>query len=299
MSAKASVKLMLPGGEASQQGGNPRLFKWVAILTGSKNTLKGAGFFVGGMLLSLVGFRDALYILAGALLVVLLVTWWLLPGDIGKMKYKAKFSQVFSNSPAINWLSSARFFLFGARDVWFVVALPVYLGASLGWSHGEVGAFLALWVSGYGLVQASAPALLRRERHGNGPDASSSRLWIFGLAVVPALIAALLAINMDPGVVLVIGLLLFGVVFAINSAIHSYLVLAYADHDRVSMNVGFYYMANAGGRLVGTVLSGLVFQLWGLVACLWVSAGFVIIAGLLSLALPSVNPSPVVASGTD
>ncbi len=119
------------------------------------------------------------------------------------------------------------------------------------------------------------------------------------MAVVPALIAALLAINMDPGVVLVIGLLLFGVVFAINSAIHSYLVLAYADHDRVSMNVGFYYMANAGGRLAGTVLSGLVFQLWGLVACLWVSAGFVIVAGLLSLALPSVNPSSVVASGTD
>jgi predicted MFS family arabinose efflux permease len=286
MSAKASVKTIAQGGGAT------KLFKWVALLTGSKNALKGAGFFVGGALLELVGFRGALLVLSGLLALVLAVTWVLLPSELGKMKSKPKFTQVFSNKPAINWLSAARFFLFGSRDVWFVVGLPVFLYAVLGWSSTEVGSFLALWVIGYGFVQAAAPRLLRRSHHGRGPGGGSARLWAFLLALFPAGIALGLGQGWDPGAVLVAGLILFGAVFAINSAVHSYLILAYSDYDKVSMNVGFYYMANAGGRLVGTLLSGWAYQTQGLEGCLWWSTGFVLAAALLSLKLPEVESGP-------
>ncbi len=284
MSAKASVK-MLAG-----DGGESKLFRWVAALTGSKNALKGAGFFVGAALLEGIGFRGALAVLAGMLSVVLIVTALLLPRGVGKMKAKPKFTQVFSNTPAINWLSAARFFLFGSRDVWFVVGLPVYLYSVLGWSFTRVGGFIALWVIGYGIVQASAPRLLRRSHHGRGPGGGTARLWAFVLAGFPLAIALALQHGLDPALVLVTGLVLFGVVFAINSAVHSYLILAYSDFDRVSMNVGFYYMANAGGRLAGTVLSGWVYQTQGLSGCLWWSAAFVLAAGVLSFRLPAVEP---------
>jgi len=282
MSAKASVKTL------TGEGGETKLFKYVAVLTGSKNALKGAGFFVGAALLEGIGFRSALAVLAGMLLIVLIVTAILLPTGLGKMKSKPKFTQVFSNKPAINWLSAARLFLFGSRDVWFVVGLPVFLVSVLEWSYTQVGGFLALWVIGYGVVQASAPKLVRRSHHGQGPGGGTARLWAFVLALFPAGIAIALHQGLPAGPVLVTGLILFGAVFAINSAVHSYLILAYSDFEKVSMNVGFYYMANAGGRLVGTVLSGWVYQTQGLEGCLWWSTGFVLAAGLLSLKLPEV-----------
>ncbi|MFO7594526.1 MAG: organoarsenical effux MFS transporter ArsJ [Pseudomonadota bacterium] len=285
MSAKASVKAV-----ATEVSGSS-LFKWVAVLTGSKNALKGAGFFAGAALMEWVGFRGALTTLAGLLAVVLVITAVLLPSGVGKMKAKPKFAQVFSNVPAINWLSAARFFLFGSRDVWFVVALPVFLYEALEWSFSQVGAFMALWVIGYGLVQASAPRLLRHSRHGHGPSGRSARIWAFILALFPAGIALTLQLGWPAEEVLILGLVLFGIVFAINSAIHSFLILAYSDHDRVAMNVGFYYMANAGGRLTGTVLSGWVYQTFGLSGCLWLSAGFVAITALLSFGLPTPSPS--------
>ena len=290
MSAKASVKTLTKG------GGESKLFKWVAVLTGSKNALKGAGFFVGAALLQAIGFRGALLVLAGTLAVVLAVTWMLLPGDLGKVQGKPKFAQVFSNKAAINWLSAARFFLFGSRDVWFVVGLPVFLYSVLAWSFAQIGSFMALWVIGYGVVQASAPRLVRRSHHGQGPGGGTARLWAFVLAEFPAGIALGLDQGWDPAWVLVVGLVLFGVVFAINSAVHSYLILAYSDYDKVSMNVGFYYMANAGGRLVGTVLSGWVYQHQGLVGCLWWSTGLVLAAALLSIKLPQVSSVPLRAS---
>jgi predicted MFS family arabinose efflux permease len=283
MSAKASVKTLAGEGTAS------KLFKWVAVLTGSKNALKGAGFFVGAVLLQSIGFRGALAVLAGMLVVVLVVTAVMLPSGIGKMRSKPKFTQVFSTRPEINWLAAARFFLFGSRDAWFVVGLPVFLYSVLGWSFTEVGGFLALWVIGYGIVQAMAPRLIRRSHHGRGPGGGAARFWAFLLAVLPVGIALSLHYGWDPTVVLVAGLVLFGVVFAINSAVHSYLVLAYSDFDKVSMNVGFYYMANAGGRLAGTVLSGWAYQLHGLEGCLWWSAGFVLAAAVLSFRLPEVS----------
>ncbi len=289
MSAKASVKTLTQG------GGESKLFKWVAVLTGSKNALKGVGFFVGAALLQGVGFRGALFTLAAMLMLVLLITWVLLPKDLGKAKGKPKFTQVFSNKPAINWLSAARFFLFGSRDIWFVVGLPVFLYSVLDWSFTQVGSFMALWVIGYGFVQASAPRLVRRSHHGHGPGGGTARLWAFVLALFPAGIAVGLNQGWDPNWVVVLGLILFGVVFALNSAVHSYLILAYSDYDKVSMNVGFYYMANAGGRLVGTVLSGWVYQHHGLTGCLWWSTAFVLAAWLLSFKLPDVQSTRMAA----
>jgi predicted MFS family arabinose efflux permease len=291
MSAKASVKMI------AGDGGESRLFRYVAVLTGSKNALKGAGFFVGAALLQWIGFRNTLWLLAGTLLLVLIITAALLPSGVGRMKAKPKFTQVFAKRPEINWLSAARFFLFGSRDLWFVVGLPVFLYSVLGWSFTEVGAFFAFWVIGYGIVQASAPRLLRRTRGGAGPGGGTARLWAILLAVVPALIALALGEGWDAQAVLLIGLIVFGIVFAVNSAVHSYLILAYSDFDKVSMNVGFYYMANAGGRLAGTVLSGWVYQVQGLEGCLWWSAGFLLATVILSLRLPEVAPPGGRAAG--
>jgi predicted MFS family arabinose efflux permease len=287
MSAKASVKAMV-----SDAGGS-KLFKWVAILTGSKNALKGAGFFVGAALLQWLEFRGALIVLAGMLLLVLVVTAVLLPSGVGKMKARPKFNQVFSKVPAINWLSAARFFLFGSRDVWFVVALPVFLYDVLGWSFTLIGSFMALWVIGYGVVQASAPKLVLRRHEGHGPGGTTARLAAYVLAVFPAAIALGLQQGWPADWVLVVGLILFGVVFAVNSAVHSYLILAYSDHDKVAMNVGFYYMANAGGRLAGTLLSGWLYQTQGLAGCLWWSTAFVLAAAVLSHKLPDIKPANV------
>jgi predicted MFS family arabinose efflux permease len=276
MSAKASVKTIASGADG-------KLFKWVAALTGSKNALKGAGFFIGAALLEWVGFRVTLAVLAGSLLLVLLITLVLLPSGIGKSKAKAKFTQVFSNTPAINWLAGARFFLFGSRDVWFVVGLPVFLYETLQWSFIEVGGFLAAWVVGYGLVQTVAPKLVRASH----PGGVTARLLALGLALVPAGIAMAMANQLPAQTVLIVGLMVFGVVFALNSSVHSYLILAYSDHDKVAMNVGFYYMANAAGRLAGTVLSGAIYQSQGLEGCLWWSAGMLIAAGIVSFNLPA------------
>ena len=276
MSAKASVKSITQSGDAS-------LFKWVAILTGSKNTLKGVGFFIGAGLLQWLDFRNSLFVLAAMLFIVLLITGWMLPSAVGKMKNKAKFTQVFSTIKAINYLSAARFFLFGARDIWFVVGLPVFLYESLGWDFYKVGAFMALWIIGYGVIQALSPKLLR---HKKAPTGKTARNWAWLLALFPAGIAIALQQDWAADSVLIIGLALFGIVFAINSAVHSYLILAYSSHDKVAMNVGFYYMSNAGGRLAGTVLSGWIYQVYGLEGCLWWSSGFVIMAGLISFALP-------------
>ena len=279
MSSKSAVKLVAPAGR------DDALFRWVAVLTGSKNALKGVGFFVGGLLLSTVGFQAGLGVLAvlvGAGLVLVLAA---MRGDLGRASRAAKFTRIFSNSRAINVLSLARVFLFAARDVWFVVALPVFLRTVLGWSFWEVGGFMAIWVIGYGAVQAAAPRVLRREGHAE-PSGRTAAWLAFGLAALPALIALALWADVDPTLALVGGLIAFGVVFALNSSVHSFLILRYADGDRVAMNVGFYYMANAAGRLAGTLLSGLIYQWQGLEACLVASALRVALAGAVSLALP-------------
>ncbi|MEC7815938.1 MAG: organoarsenical effux MFS transporter ArsJ [Pseudomonadota bacterium] len=275
MSAKSGIKLLVPD---QQQG---TLYKWVAILTGSKNTLKGVGFFLGGFLLMVAGFKGAVIAMAAALGLVWLASLFLLGQDLGKSKAKPKFTDILSKSRAINVLSAARLFLFGARDVWFVVALPVYMATVLGWEHWQVGAFMASWIIGYGLIQTVAPRIT-----GHGGGKSGAVLWATLLALIPAGIAGALVAGLSPEAVVVGGLLLFGVLFAINSSLHSYLIVSYARGDGVSLDVGFYYMSNAAGRLLGTVLSGWVYQVYGLTACLWISAGLVATAALLSVWLP-------------
>ena len=279
MSAKSSIKLLVPG---DRQG---TLYRWVAALTGSKNALKGIGFFLGGALLATVGFAAAVAIMAGALLLVWLLSLLLLKRDLGKAKAKPKFREIFSKSRAINLLSAARMFLFGARDVWFVVALPVFLASTLGWDFWQVGGFLAAWVIGYGLVQSFAPHITGRAT-GRLPDGRSASAWAVLLAMVPTTMAALLVYGVPASWVLIVGLTVFGVLFALNSALHSYLIVSYASEDGVSLDVGFYYMANAMGRLLGTVLSGWVFQRWGLAACLALSAALIAVAAAVSVALP-------------
>lgn len=279
MSSKSAIKLVVP---TNAEGA---LFQWVAILTGSKNALKGVGFFLGGALLTTVGFSGGLWIMVGGLLLIFLMSLAFLRREMGKSKSKAPFKAIFSKTPAINVLSAARFFLFGARDVWFVVAVPLYMSSVLGWRFTAVGAFFALWVIGYGLVQSAAPGLLYR-KGGALPNGATAQHWALILTVVAAAVAFLLGVGWQPVPVLVIGLAIFGVVFAINSAVHSFLILAYSDNDKVALHVGFYYMANAGGRLLGTIGSGVLYQWTGLVGCLWGAVLCLLLAWLISFKLP-------------
>ena len=285
MSAKSSIKMLVTDG---QQG---TLYRWVAILTGSKNALKGVGFFLGGALLAVLGFQASLMAMATVLALIWVASLVLLKKDLGKAKAKPKFRDILSKSRAINILSAARLFLFGARDVWFVVALPVYLASVFGWDFWRVGSFLALWVIGYGIVQALAPAITGRKK-GHAPDGRAAFGWALLLAGLPAAIALGLSGDASAQWVLLGGLLLFGALFAINSSLHSYLIVSYAREDGVSLDVGFYYMSNAMGRLIGTLLSGWVYQAYGLQACLWISSGFVLLAALISIGLPRHLPQP-------
>uniref|UniRef100_A0A486XUT3 Permease of the major facilitator superfamily n=1 Tax=Rheinheimera sp. BAL341 TaxID=1708203 RepID=A0A486XUT3_9GAMM len=277
MSAKSSIKLLVADNAQST------LFKWIAMLTGSKNALKGIGFFVGGLLLSLYGFQLAILLMLLMLLAVWLMSLWRLKADLGKARHKTKFRELFSKSRTINVLSAARLLLFGARDVWFVIALPLTLASQFGWSHWAVGSFLALWVIGYGAVQSVAPMLTSKARL---PDGNTLTLWAILLCAIPAAIAIALQQQWHAEIVLLAGLLLFGALFAVNSSLHSYMIVRYANSDGVSLDVGFYYMANAMGRLIGTVLSGWVYQQAGLAACLWLSSAMLVATVLVSTLLP-------------
>jgi MFS family permease len=287
MSAKSAIKTVVPETPDDHSRGETQLFQWVAILTGSKNALKGVGFFLGGVLLTSIGFNAAVGAMAAGLFLAFLMTL-VLPGDIGRMKEKPAFTELFSKSTGINVLSLARFFLFGARDVWFVVALPVFLQAALGWQYWEVGGFMGLWVIGYGIVQGLVPALRRSWGNSAPPGVSAVQFWSAVLTAIPGLIAISLWRQVgNPGIAVVVGLAAFGVVFAMNSSIHSYMILAYTEAEDVSLNVGFYYMANAAGRLVGTLLSGALFLVGGLQACLWASCLLVALAFLSGTRLPT------------
>ncbi|MCO1334975.1 organoarsenical effux MFS transporter ArsJ [Microbulbifer sp. OS29] len=279
MSAKSSIKLLVP------DGANGTLYRWIALLTGSKNALKGLGFFLGSALLTLFDFRGAVTLMALGLGIVWLLSLRYLKQDLGKAKVKSRFSDIFSKSPAVNILSAARLLLFASRDVWFVIALPIFLANQFGWSHWLVGAFLASWVIGYGIVQTLAPKITSA-RSSLPPDGRTALFWALLLAAAPALIAIALYQELDPQVVVLGGLLVFAGLFAINSSLHSYLIVAYAREDGASLDVGFYYMANATGRLIGTLLSGWVFQSAGLITCLLISTAFIALTALISMALP-------------
>ena len=287
MSSKSALKHIVKSDD--REGEHTALFKWVALLTGSKNALKGVGFFVGGALLAGLGFAPALWVMAGGVFVVLCLAVGLITDQLGGVKRTA-LGAILSKSGAINRLSLARFFLFGARDIWFVVGLPLYLYEVLGWSFEGVGAFMAAWIIGYGIVQAFAPRLVADGTSSSRRSVvASARLWALVLLVVTGLIAIATSTGFHPEVSILVGLVVFGVVFAVNSAIHSFLILAYTDERDVALDVGFYYSANAAGRLAGTLLSGLAYLAGGMVACLWVSALFLLASWCCSLVLPSLG----------
>ncbi|WP_170755440.1 organoarsenical effux MFS transporter ArsJ [Ruegeria lacuscaerulensis] len=287
MSSKSAVKLLAP-----TTGGG--LFRWVAILTGSKNAVKGVGFLLGAIMLVTMGFMTAIFVMAAVLAVILFAVIRFMPPGLPKGRKGAKFSEVFSKSPNVNWLSAARVFLFGARDVWFVVGIPIYFYAVLsdGTEEGNraaffmIGTFMAVWVILYGAVQASAPKILRAADRTEGDLIKAARTWAAVLFCIPATLTVAVLISDGPQtwltVTLVLGLLVFGAIFAVNSSLHSYLILAFTKSERVTMDVGFYYMANATGRLVGTVLSGLTYQVGGLPLVLGTAAAMVALAALTS-----------------
>jgi hypothetical protein len=274
--------------KATSEGGNAQLFRWVAWFTGSKNATKGAGFFAGGALLQGVGFAPALWLMAGMLAGVFAMVWLALPRTLGKAKASKSMRELFAKSRAVNLMAGARVFLFGARDVWFVVGLPVFLYAS-GWKFMQVAGFLAVWTIGYGAVQAGAPALVRRSADGLSREVPEARLWGAVLAAIPLVLAVLLG-GFDlprPDLFLVGGLCLFGVAFAVISSLHSYLIMAYAGSEKAAEDVGFYYAANAAGRLIGIVLSGALAGAGGIVACLWGSAAMLVLCWGITLLLPA------------
>ncbi len=292
MASKSAVKLLAP-----KEGDG--LFRWVAVLTGSKNAVKGLGFLLGAALLAQAGFTWATLGMAAVLAVILIAVLVAMPAGLPRGRKGAKFSEVFSKSANINWLSAARVFLFGARDVWFVVGIPVYFYAvfSDGSEDGNraafflIGTFMAVWIIFYGAIQASAPRLLKAARRSEGDLIAAARTWAGILAAVPAILAVAVLLAGQPAlwltVTLVIGLMIFGALFAINSSLHSYLILAFSKDERVTMDVGFYYMANAGGRLMGTVLSGVTYQLGGVPACLGTAAVMVVLSALAAGRLSS------------
>lgn len=293
MSSKSAIKLVVPADAHST------LFKWVALLTGSKNALKGAGFFLGAFLLATLGFEHALWSMAGGLVIILVAAFAMLPGDLGKTRAKVKFSRIFSKSRAINLLSAARFFLFGARDIWFVVGVPIFLYDVLGWSFMQVGGFLAAWVIGYGIVQTVTPGIVRRSVDGQSSETRAAQICAFLLAAVPVGIVVAIEAGVPPTIPVVGGLAVFGAIFAVNSSVHSYLILAFTDADKVALNVGFYYMANAGGRLFGSLLSGLTYQLWGLTGCLLTASTFLLATGAITIVLAGERRGALAAQSSE
>jgi predicted MFS family arabinose efflux permease len=277
--------------KATSGEGAGQLFKLVAWFTGSKNAMKGIGFFVGGLLLELMGFKGALWLLAAVIAAVLVLGAVSLPRDLGKAKASRTMKELFAKSSGVNLLAAARIFLFGARDVWFVVGLPVFLYAS-GWTFAQVGAFLAIWTIAYGLIQAMAPRLVRRSADGVSLEVPEARTWSFVLVVIPVVLAVLLGVDglTRPDLVLCAGLVLFGLPFAVNSSLHSYLILAYAGSEKAAEDVGFYYAANAAGRLMGTLLSGLLYQAGGMAGCLAGSAVMLALCWAITLLLPTSRP---------
>jgi predicted MFS family arabinose efflux permease len=282
--SKSAIKLT--AGTASGQ-----LFKWVAFFTGSKNAMKGVGFFLGGLLLQTLGFRHSLWLMAGLLALVLLGVLAFVPPLMGKSRASKSARELFAKNRAINLLAAARVMLFGARDVWFVVGVPVFL-YSVGWTFTMVGGFLALWTIGYGVVQGLAPNIVRRSDDGLSSEVPAARAWSATLAVVPMALAALVLMEV-PHLewVVVTGLGVFGFAFAVNSSVHSYLILAYAGSEKAAEDVGFYYAANALGRFIGILLSGLLYQAYGLAGSLAGSAVMLAVCWLVTLALPVQRPA--------
>lgn len=278
--SKSAIKSM-------EVDGRQGLFYWVSWFTGSKNAMKGIGFFLGGILLTKFGFQNSLWVMAGSLGLVLLLVSFLLPKNLGTSRPSGRIKELFSKSPEVNKIALARIFLFGGRDIWFVVAIPIFLYTN-GWDFWEVGGFLAGWTVFYGLVQAIAPNIMHVTNKGKTVSSTSILVWSISLALVSLFLLGIMSAKTDL-LLLLSGLILFGFVFAINSSLHSFLIVAYAGSKKAAEDIGFYYAANAAGRLFGTFLSGLLFQLGGVLACLAGTTLFLIATSFVVWRLPQLK----------
>ena len=285
MSAKSAVKVLSPDD-------NQKLFRWVATLTGSKNAVKGLGFFIGAIALNFFSFVSVLYGMALVLLIVLFSSLILISNKLPKGQSGSKFKEIFSNNANINWLFFSQIFLFAARDVWFVVGVPIYFYTFLSEQNSAVndfaffivGSFMAIWIIFYGIIQALVPKLKFVRNKTEKQLLEAPFRWIIILSLAPISLSLLLFLidrtSVSSLVIMVIGLLVFAVLFAINSSLHSYLILSFTNTKRVSRDVGFYYMSNALGRLFGTILSGITYQASGLWLCLATSGFMLLISGI-------------------
>ncbi len=294
MSAKSAVKWLAPDSDGT-------LLRWVAFLTGSKNAVKGSGFFLGAALLTVIGFTSALWSLVALLLVVLFLLVFIMPSGLTTKNKSTKLKEVFSVNSHINWLSGARLFLFGARDVWFVVGVPIFFYSIL--SDGstsqnkaaffQIGFFMSLWIILYGATQAITAKLFNSASRSHYTIIQITKMAVLFLAVILATLTAFTATNllseMSLFYVVIIGLFIFGFVFAISSSLHSYLILAVSEPERVTMDVGFYYMSNAAGRLLGTFLSGVSYQFGGLPTCLACATMLCLFSWLLTFPLANLE----------
>lgn len=289
------------------------LFKLYSIVTGLKNSFKGFGFIFGALLTNFLGFEIAVYVLVGIVVVIVPAVVWGIDKDAGKAREFPGFNlKIFKKPWNINVLSLARFFLFGSRDVWFEVAAPLFFRNIIGWTEFEVGLFIGGYVIVYGYFQTATakiykaknkdakktswrPSCLRGvppvQHIGGWAVACAAEILLLGIVLhflYQEYIGQECAAQYGAAIagVLIVGFYAFGVIFAVNSAIHSYFIGLFSGGDKASMDIGFYYMANAMGRLVGTILSGYVYEVtrdeFGLSICLWVSSLFMALAAVTS-----------------
>ena len=168
------------------------------LLMAAVNFAIGSDFNIEGMASGrLVGFRSALWLMATLLAVIFVAGLVLLPRLLGKAKSSKSMRELFAKTRSINLLAAARVFMFGARDVWFVVGLPVFLYAH-GWRFLEVGGFLAAchllrWHSGH------RSFVVRRSADGLSSEIAAAHLWAAILALIPVGLAIAMYLFAIPG----------------------------------------------------------------------------------------------------
>jgi MFS family permease len=294
LGGKAVTKLVTPD---SKQG---VLYKRVSMITGLKNSLKGVGYFLGGALVQWSYF-GALGVMMG--IVLLAIPWPALGLESGLGRTRREnitWRSVFKKNHNIQALSAARFFLFASRDAWFDVPLPFYLRSKegFGWERAAAAALLGAWIILYGQVQSWTPQLVAKPLKQFPANKYHAALWAGINAVIPLVLGCFLQFSdifrahdvraMMP--ILLVGVFVFAIIFAINSSIHSYLAVKYSEGDKIAVDIGFYYMSNSAGRLFGTLVGGALFEFVGnytngFAACFWFSLCLTVVAAAITPAL--------------
>ncbi|CAM9245362.1 unnamed protein product [Scytosiphon promiscuus] len=308
LTGKATPKLV------TKEGAEGRLFQLVAWLTGMKNALKGFGSFLGALLVAQIGYVDSLWILVGICGIFVPVGIFGMDRGLGVSPGKnIDWKSLFSKGRNVNVLSAARFFLFGSRDVWFEIGLPLFLRVELGWKRELVGLILAGYIVIYGNLQAASTKLYKNaDGTSRQPTGAAAYKWAAYCSLAPLITGIatyfthkVAESDLATALVLITGVVAFAAMFAVNSSVHSYLIVSYSNKDKVAMDLGFYYMANAMGRLVGVLVGGFLYHYtsddFGLSMCLIVACPFLVAAAAIAYRLPDPSalqpPGPVEGEG--